>query len=179
MRQRPLSAEPVAESNAGSPAGGEPAAEVATAGSPPQPRMRDAPLVLKLESSIAAFEAGREALQQFIEAAGAGEGALYRAELVFEELVVNVIRHGQGGREASGRTIDVSVWVRDEEIILTVEDDGPPFNPLEAPAPPRPASIEEARIGGLGLPLVRSAGKRLAYERRDGRNRVTVAIGLR
>jgi len=143
----------------------------------PGAQVPDAPLVLRLERSIAGFEAGLRALQRFLDAAAAGPGGRYRTELVFEELVVNVIRHADTGPDPSGRPIDISARVRGDEIILTVEDDGDPFDPLQAPAPPRPSSIEEARIGGLGLPLVRGAARRLAYERLDGRNRVTVVIG--
>jgi anti-sigma regulatory factor (Ser/Thr protein kinase) len=135
------------------------------------------PLTLRIEPSTAALEAGRQTLQKFLEDAGTGAGGRYRTELAFEELVVNVMRHGYRGGGTSGRPIDVRVGVRGEEIVLTIEDDADPFDPLQVPQAPRPGSIAQARIGGLGLQLVRSVAKQFDYERLDGRNRVTVAIG--
>ena len=50
-------------------------------------------------------------------------------------------------------------------VEFTFEDDGIPFNPLEA-TPSKPfKSIETARIGGLGIPLVAKLSARLRYER--------------
>jgi serine/threonine-protein kinase RsbW len=137
-----------------------------------------APLVLSLEGTMAAFETGREALRKFLEDAGAGAGALYRAELVFEELVTNIIRYAHAGSPEKRGPIQVTAGVHDSEILLTLEDDGAPFNPLQAPLAPPPASMKEAKLGGLGLRLVQSAAKRIAYERIDRHNRVTVVLGL-
>ena len=64
-------------------------------------------------------------------------------------------------------------------IVLTFDDDGPPFDPLERPLPAAAKSLEEAQLGGLRLLLVRKASPRLHYERTvDRKNRLTVAIAL-
>lgn len=136
------------------------------------------PLVLSLEGTTAAFETGRQALRKFLEDAGAGAGGLYRAELVFEELVTNIIRHAHAGSPGKRGPIQLSAGVHDAEIVLAIEDDGAPFNPLQAPLAPPPASMKEAKLGGLGLRLVKGVARRIAYERLDRHNRVTVVLGL-
>jgi serine/threonine-protein kinase RsbW len=141
-----------------------------------QSRGADGGLLLQLVNDTAGLEAGQRALREFLEAEGVSARGLYQTELAFEELVVNVIRHGYADRGTGGHPIDVTVCVRGEEIVLTVEDEGPPFNPLQAPDPARPTAIEDARIGGLGLHLVRKTAKRMEYERMAGRNRVTTSI---
>ena len=50
-------------------------------------------------------------------------------------------------------------------IELTFEDDGTPFNPLESASAPTLLTIEAARIGGLGIPLVVKLSSGLRYER--------------
>jgi anti-sigma regulatory factor (Ser/Thr protein kinase) len=50
-------------------------------------------------------------------------------------------------------------------VELTFEDDGRPFNPLEAAPSQPPTSIETAKIGGLGIPLVARLSASLRYER--------------
>ena len=142
----------------------------------PLSRVVDGCLLLQFKNDTAGFEAGQRELHAFLEAQGVSDRGLYRSELAFEELVVNVIRHGRGDLDTGAHAIDVSVRMCDEDILLTVEDDGPPFNPLKVPDPPRPSTIEDARIGGLGLPLVRFAAKRIEYERTAGRNRVMMSI---
>jgi anti-sigma regulatory factor (Ser/Thr protein kinase) len=53
---------------------------------------------------------------------------------------------------------------------------GRPFDPTAAPIAPIAHSLEEAVPGGRGLMLVRSIAPRVAYERRGGVNRTTIAF---
>jgi len=98
------------------------------------------------------------------------------AELCVDELVTNVVRYAWPEGEAHALT--VFVHRSPSEVEITVEDDGRPFDPNDAPVPAAPRSLEEAVPGGRGLMLVRAIAPRLRYERRDGRNRVTVAFPL-
>jgi serine/threonine-protein kinase RsbW len=148
----------------------------ATGGRPLRTRVVDGRLLLELKNDTAQVEAGQQALREFLEAEGTSARALYHAELAFEELVVNVIRHGYRDRSGSSLQIDVSAWVRGEEIVFTVEDTGPPFDPSQAVDAPLATRIEDAKIGGLGLRLVRMAAKHIDYERAGDRNRVTIVI---
>ena len=139
-------------------------------------RVADGRLLLQLGSDTSRLAVAQQALHEFLEAAGVGARTLYHVELAFEELVTNVVRHGYGDRSDSTRPIDVCASALDEEIVLTVEDTGPPFDPSQAVAAPLATRIEDARIGGLGLRLVRMAAQRIDYERVGDRNRVTVGI---
>ena len=62
--------------------------------------------------------------------------------------------------------------VVDGGVMLTVEDDGPAFDPLSLPAPDLTASLEARRVGGLGVFLVRQVMDSVRYERRDTTNRL-------
>src|SRR5262245_16460021 len=107
----------------------------------------DGRLELVLNNRIAAIEEGGRCLLEFLAAQGLGEVVSHRLEVVFEELVSNTIRHGFAMH--SDQSIHVRVQPRPGQVELTFEDDGRPFNPLEA-APGEPfTSIETARIGGL------------------------------
>ena len=92
--------------------------------------------------------------------------------LVLDELVSNVIKYGyedQGPHE-----IHVTVEVQRDLLTVSVEDDGKPFNPIEAPLPNVDLPIEERPIGGLGMLLIRSIADDLHYRRERGRNIVTL-----
>jgi anti-sigma regulatory factor (Ser/Thr protein kinase) len=92
--------------------------------------------------------------------------------LVLDELVSNVIKYGY--EDAAEHQIDVTVIVDADLITISVEDDGKPFNLLEAPAPNFELSIEERPIGGLGVFLVRSIADAVDYRRDGNRNIVTL-----
>jgi anti-sigma regulatory factor (Ser/Thr protein kinase) len=128
-----------------------------------------------MNGDIVALRNGQRRVREFLETSGVGERATYRAELVLDELVTNVIRHGYGA-DASKSAIDIGISIEPGEVVFTIEDDGPAFNPLAAKEPEHPTSLADAPIGGLDISLVRMAAAKIDYERRDERNRVKVRI---
>ncbi len=130
-------------------------------------------LRLQLPPDLAGLAAGQAAVRDFLARPGVSERAAYYAELAFEELLTNVIRHG---RPAAGSMVDVSITVDEARVVLDFEDGGQPFDPLTLPPPSRPDSVDDAPIGGLGIFLIRRTAEHVAYRRVDGRNHLTVAI---
>ncbi len=94
--------------------------------------------------------------------------------LVVEEIVRNLIEHTPP--YAADESCEVTVEVRDETVVVTIEDTRPPFDPLEAPALDVDAPLESRRPGGMGLHLVRSLSHELTYERVGDRNRLTSVL---
>lgn len=136
-------------------------------------------LRLVLNNTLAAVEDGRQEMLRYL---GPLDSRVQnRLEVLFEELVANIVRHGF--TPGSDQSIHVLVEKRAVEIRLTFEDDGRPFDPLEAEAPEPFHDIETARVGGLGLPLARKMASDMRYERlqSDGggfcaQNRVIVSV---
>jgi anti-sigma regulatory factor (Ser/Thr protein kinase) len=79
------------------------------------------------------------------------------------------------GRE--GR-IELSCSIADGRIELELRDDGPAFDPTGRPPPPRPASLAEARPGGLGIHLIRSYTSRMEYRREGTHNVLRLTLPL-
>jgi serine/threonine-protein kinase RsbW len=127
--------------------------------------------IIRFPSTLAGYEDAAAALRRLLDAHALSTSARFNVELAFEEIAINIIQHG------GARDIEVAVAIEPHEAVLTFEDDGIPFDPLEQPSPELPSSIEEAQVGGLGLMLVRKMAARMTYERTArGRNRLTVAI---
>ena len=55
-----------------------------------------------------------------------------------------------------------------------VTDDGRPFNPLSYEPPPAPKDLQSAKIGGLGIRMMRGFADQIAYERSGPINRLAV-----
>lgn len=132
------------------------------------------PLRLSLVNDRSALEPAREAVLSFLGPHGLGRQVLFNAELILEEVLTNLIKYAF--TDSAAQRIELMLQLEPAGIILRFEDDGKPFNPLDVPPPAVPGSIEEAVPGGLGLVLVRRFAKSVDYERRDGRNRLTIGV---
>ena len=100
----------------------------------------------------------------------------FAVQVAIEEAAGNIARHAL--RPGDLRPIVMSVTGSQEYLILVVEDEGPPFDPTSAPVSPRPADIATAEPGGHGLRLLRHYCPDLRYQRRDGRNVLTMRFRL-
>ena len=130
---------------------------------------------LHVAAGPGAFAQAADHLGAALDAAGVHGRTRYQVELIFEEVVTNILRHGQLAKTDSG--IDVQVACETDAIRLTFTDGGRPFDLRQQPPPRRAESLEDAPLGGLGIALVRHAARDLQYVRTpDGRNQLTVTI---
>lgn len=98
---------------------------------------------------------------------------ILNVNLSLDELITNVVSYGY--EDSGEHEIRVTLTEREGALEVVLEDDGAAFDPLsEAPEPDLGASVEERRIGGLGVHFVKSLMDEVSYERRGGRNRLTL-----
>jgi anti-sigma regulatory factor (Ser/Thr protein kinase) len=95
-----------------------------------------------------------------------------RINLVLEEAVSNVIKHGYEP-DAEG-SVDIEAKVGKDSLEFTLTDTGVPFDPTEAPMPDTNLGVEERPIGGLGVYLIRTIMDSVSYRREGGRNILTL-----
>jgi len=99
---------------------------------------------------------------------------LFNLNLALEEILTNIISYGYDNREE--HEIIVRLSLEQGELTAEVEDDGRPFNPLEAPEQDLNKPLEERPVGGLGIHLVRKLMDELTYQRQEGRNLLLIKI---
>lgn len=91
--------------------------------------------------------------------------------IIIEELIANLLEHG---REPAERRISFAIARQDSSVQISIEDDGPPFDPrsaeFDAPIPDRG--------GGAGLRLVRAWAEVAGYRTAEGRNRLDLTMKL-
>ena len=132
-------------------------------------------LDIRFPGTHAGFARAFARLRGALDGEGLDPAPRYNVELVFEEIVANIVAHGA----VDGRKPDVRVTLEpsSDSIVLRFEDDGPPFDPRGRSDPVPAQSLGKARVGGFGLMLVRRAASALDYLRTaEGRNRVTVTL---
>jgi len=93
--------------------------------------------------------------------------------MALDDLLNNVVQYAFPNDPGEHR-IEVEGEVRDGYVVLTITDDGIPFNPLMVAPPDLSLLLHEREIGGLGIHLVRSMFDVVTYYRAVGHNVLTV-----
>ena len=125
-------------------------------------------------ADMASFVALRVFIMDAAKSAGLSEEQLWKLELVFEEVVVNVIRYAYPAEAPD--TVSVGYAATENHFAVQVRDSGKPFDPLAGADPDLTLGIAERRVGGLGRFLTRQLASRAEYARQDGHNVLTFAI---
>jgi serine/threonine-protein kinase RsbW len=112
-----------------------------------------------------------EVIEENLQTAGFPEETILDLQLAVEEAVANTVVHGYRG--AAGEVI-IAVQITDDAVQVRIEDNAPPFNPLSVPDPDRGTDLEDRRIGGVGIFLIRQVMDEVSYEYKDGKNLLTL-----
>ena len=87
-----------------------------------------------------------------------------RLRLAVEEAVANIINHGQA------TTIKLHAKTDDNQLVLTIDDDGQPFNPTTDSSTDFSVPADERPPGGLGIMFLHKMTDGLDYQRLEGHN---------
>jgi len=112
----------------------------------------------------------------FAEEHGIPDRVAWKIDMAFDELLNNIISYAYGDNDK--HVIDVKIELYTDKLLVTIADDGIPFNPFSIAAPDTSLSLEEREIGGLGIHLVRNLVDATAYLRSLGKNIVTLEAYL-
>jgi serine/threonine-protein kinase RsbW len=102
---------------------------------------------------------------------------IYDLQLAVDEACSNVVKHGYGGQ---GGEIEITMEREEDKVRVTIRDWGRSFEPQEIPTPDVTASLEDRRLGGLGLFLIQQVMDDVHFEfdRKEG-NLLTMVKQLR
>ena len=82
-------------------------------------------------------------------ACGIQKHVLSRLEVWANEAVTNIVSHACDDSKGHGITLELDKPATGARLVI--REDGKPFNVLEATQHSQPASLADARIGGLGI----------------------------
>jgi len=90
--------------------------------------------------------------------------------LCLEEAVANIIMYGDGRDHG-----DIAITLKhvSGSLLARIEDDGWQFDPTGTAARVPPRSLDDAKVGELGIHLMRSFATEMRYERKRGCNSLT------
>jgi serine/threonine-protein kinase RsbW len=76
-------------------------------------------------------------------------------------------------------SIEIVLSVTGQALTMLVIDEGQAFDASQVPPPDLSLAIEQRPIGGLGIHLLRELSDGMSYERREGKNRLTLTKRFR
>jgi anti-sigma regulatory factor (Ser/Thr protein kinase) len=131
---------------------------------------------LRLANDLDGLAGLAERIERFGAEQGLSANVVNALNVVLDEAVSNAINHGYD----AGVRGEIAVRLRraSDRVVVEVEDDGRPFDPLLVPPPDLTLPLERRPIGGLGIHLIRSLMDEVAYARHDGRNVLKMAKHL-
>ncbi|HEY1505267.1 MAG TPA: ATP-binding protein [Stellaceae bacterium] len=134
--------------------------------------MGEGRLSLRIANDLGELSRVAERVEEFCANLGLQPGYAFKLNVAIEELLTNTISYGY---DDTGRHEIAVELTRDGETIVTeLSDDAQPFDPLNAPPPDLESRIEDRRIGGLGVHLVKTLMDDVVYAYRGGRNHITL-----
>ena len=114
-----------------------------------------------------------EWLNKTIEPWSLGSELVNKISICLEEIFVNITSYAY--IENVGN-VKVSIEKLDSEIILTFEDQGIKYNPLQKEDPDITLSLNERQVGGLGIFMVKQMTKNIEYEYFNNKNRLELTF---
>lgn len=112
-------------------------------------------------------------LNRELEAAGCPMKQRVQLDIVMDELFSNIARYAYPSGEGMA-TVHTEIFDEPRRVVLTFEDCGIPYDPLQKKDPDVSLKIEDRAIGGLGIFMVKKTVDNIRYERREGKNILTV-----
>lgn len=131
---------------------------------------------MELRAALGEVARANTAFAAFAQAQGLPAGVRRAVSVALDELLANTVTHGLGHRADGAATVEVALT--GDRLVLTLSDNGVPYDPFGRETPDTSLSVEDRPIGGLGVHLVRELMDAVDYARRGDRNVITLTKSL-
>ncbi len=131
----------------------------------------------KLKSKLSELDALCQKLENFGQSMGLSKKCIFEANLALDELFTNIISYGF--EDKNEHTVRITISLLNDELVVSIEDDGVPFNPTKVETPDLECTIEECRIGGLGIHLAKNLMDEVCYQRCKDKNILTLRKNIK
>lgn len=126
---------------------------------------------IELDAVVANVPVLAEFIEAKLEQINCPVKAMMQISVAVDELFSNISMYAYG--EQTGKAI-IKITLDNSMVSISFTDSGIPYNPLEKEDPDVEAPIEERKIGGLGIYMVKKTMDDMIYEYTDGHNILTI-----
>jgi len=122
--------------------------------------MKGAQFELEIDGKLENLSAIADFIATTMRQIGIGEEIILSVQIAVDEACTNIIQHGYSGK---GGIIAISCELQGDDFVITIRDRGRPFDPGSVPPPDLAADLEQRRVGGLGMYLMRKLMDEVSY----------------
>lgn len=125
--------------------------------------------IIKLENRLEEMQRFETAFSEFARIQQFSDDVIYAIQLSIDELFVNIVSYGF--QDDSHHIVEVKIKTIGDSVQVDLIDDGLAFNPLkDAPEPDLDAALEDRRVGGVGIHIVKALMNEVSYSRNGDKN---------
>jgi anti-sigma regulatory factor (Ser/Thr protein kinase) len=122
---------------------------------------------ITIKSDSTEIPAVSASLEKVMHAQGFSTDDILDTQLAVEEAITNIINHGY--KNAIGEII-ISCRINLYLAEIRIRDNAHRFDPLSLPEPKLDGTIQDRKIGGLGVFLIRQVMDEISYRYENGQN---------
>lgn len=128
-----------------------------------------------VQAKLIYFSEIQSLIEDFTAAARITNEDCHKLTLIVEELFTNTIRHGHGGDSDS--PVSVSLESQGGKLKVVYEDTAPEYDSLAAAMRTDIAyTVNNLKVGGLGVALTFAIAESAQYAYVEGRNRIVITL---
>jgi serine/threonine-protein kinase RsbW len=128
---------------------------------------------LKLPARLENLQRFLKPVSECAKTEGFNHTRIQEVELALEEALVNIFKYAY---PEAPEDVEVGCGVENDHFIIEIIDAGVPFDLTSLTDPDLTADVEERKIGGLGIFLVKKMVDEVRYRREKDRNILTLAV---
>ncbi len=131
----------------------------------------------ELKGEVSELKTLRRHLNIWAQVARLSKSCTLEVNLSLDELFTNIVSYGYD--DDLEHSVSFTLRMDDDILMISIEDDGRPFDPLKADRPKIPVDLANIKIGGLGIFITRKLMDEICYERNRGRNKLMLRKVIR
>lgn len=131
-------------------------------------RIGDTIETIVLKNDIYEMDRIIEAITQLANSVACPPVVIHDVTLAIEEIFSNIVFYGFG--DDLDHMITLQLFIEGDSLIMTLQDEGIPFNPLNVQMGHRDKPLEERDKGGMGIILAKNLMDQMEYRRERGKN---------
>ena len=123
--------------------------------------MKSDKVKLKIEASLENLSVISSVISAAMEQVHIDGAIIPKVLLAVDEACTNIVLYAYPKRKGY---IRLACWLNGDDFVVSIEDKGRPFNPCLVPAPELDVTLEDRRVGGLGIYFMRKFMDEISYE---------------
>jgi anti-sigma regulatory factor (Ser/Thr protein kinase) len=133
-------------------------------------------MIIKIKNDIEEIGKVCEGVREFCSQNNIPNAKYHDVVLILDEIVTNIISYAYP--DGNGHSFSIDLQKSGNFIRIRSIDDGVAFDPLTLEDPDTISSLEERKVGGLGIYIIKRLAESVKYDRIDGQNRLEIKMSI-